>query len=252
MKGKTRIGVPLHLSSQSSSRRILPDILEQKIPRTEILEQRIHNPPTDESCREYDIKRMFRQLSNRRLGSSRSKAFEFADIIEYERKLLELVKYRIERRNGYLKLFSLGCFFFIYVVTIFHQQNISATFGIESRYASFSCYTQKSWRLILTYSVIMSNIMGSLPTYGQGGYFNAGGPGANGLLSSSSDIVSWLQGIVQTIFPDAICGDGSCEADEQQGLGRFGWLVLITTPFSMASNSHLLWFSVQKIVAEFL
>ena len=72
-------------------------------------------------------------------------------------------------------------------------------------------------------SVIMSRIMGSLPTNGQGGYFNAGGPGASGLLGSSSDIIAWLQGIIPTIFPDAICGDGSCDADEQQGLGRFGW-----------------------------
>jgi hypothetical protein len=65
--------------------------------------------------------------------------------------------------------------------------------------------------------------MSSLPTNGQGGYFNAGGPGATGILSSSDDVIAWLQEIIPTIFSDAVCGDGSCDADEKQGLGRFGW-----------------------------
>ncbi len=79
--------------------------------------------------------------------------------------------------------------------------------------------------------------MASLPTYGQGGYFNAPGPGASGLLGSSNDIVSWLQGIIPTIFPDPICGDGSCDADELQGLGRFGWLDFSFYRYSFVSVS---------------
>jgi hypothetical protein len=70
----------------------------------------------------------------------------------------------------------------------------------------------------------MSDIMASLPTNGQGGFFNAGGPGATGLLTSSDQLIDWLsQTIVPALFQDAVCGDGQCDADEDSGLGRFGW-----------------------------
>jgi hypothetical protein len=73
-------------------------------------------------------------------------------------------------------------------------------------------------------SVIMSDIMASLPVNGQGGFFNAGGPGANGLLTSSDQLFDWLgQTILPALFKDAVCGDGQCDADEEPSIGRFGW-----------------------------
>jgi hypothetical protein len=73
-------------------------------------------------------------------------------------------------------------------------------------------------------SIIMTNILGSLPTNGQGGVFNAGGPGAVGMLTSSSEVLQWLsETIVPALFQDAVCGDGKCDADEQAAVGRFGW-----------------------------
>ena len=73
-------------------------------------------------------------------------------------------------------------------------------------------------------SIIMTNILGSLPTNGQGSIFNAGGPGGTGLLTSSNDFLQWMsQTIVPALFQDAVCGDGSCDADEQAAVGRFGW-----------------------------
>ncbi len=74
----------------------------------------------------------------------------------------------------------------------------------------------------------MSDIMASLPANGQGDVFNAGGSGASGLLTSSDQLIQWLsQTIVPALFQDAICGDGQCDADEDSGLGRFGWFYLL-------------------------
>jgi hypothetical protein len=74
----------------------------------------------------------------------------------------------------------------------------------------------------------MSDIMASLPANGQGGFFNAGGPGSTGLLTSSDQLIEWLsQTIVPTLFQDAVCGDGKCDADEDPGIGRFGWYCLL-------------------------
>ncbi len=76
----------------------------------------------------------------------------------------------------------------------------------------------------LTNSVTMSNIMGSLPTNGQGGFFNAGGPGSTGRLTASNQVLQWLgETLVPALFQDAMCGDGQCDADEQPAVGRFGW-----------------------------
>jgi hypothetical protein len=73
-------------------------------------------------------------------------------------------------------------------------------------------------------SFIMTNIIGALPTNGQGGVFNAGGPGGVGMLTDSSEFLQWMsQTIVPALFQDAVCGDGKCDADEQAALGRFGW-----------------------------
>ena len=70
----------------------------------------------------------------------------------------------------------------------------------------------------------MTSILGSLPTNGQGSVFNAGGPGAIGILASSDDLLEWLnQTIVPALFQDAVCGDGHCDADELAAVGRFGW-----------------------------
>ena len=66
--------------------------------------------------------------------------------------------------------------------------------------------------------------MASLPTNGQGGFFNAGGPGSSGMLASPDQLLQWMgQSVVPSLFQDSVCGDGQCDADEQRGFGRFGW-----------------------------
>ncbi len=66
--------------------------------------------------------------------------------------------------------------------------------------------------------------MASLPTDGQGGFFNAGGPGSSGMLASSDQLLQWIgQAVVPSLFHDSVCGDGQCDADEKPGFGRFGW-----------------------------
>ncbi len=66
--------------------------------------------------------------------------------------------------------------------------------------------------------------MASLPTNGQGGFFNAGGPGSKGMLASSNQLMQWIsEVVVPSLFQDSACGDGQCDADEQPELGRFGW-----------------------------
>ena len=67
----------------------------------------------------------------------------------------------------------------------------------------------------------------SLPTSGQGSsVFNAAVSGATGVLQSNDQFYSWLNGTIQSIYSDAVCGNGVCDfPEETKGLGRFGWLV---------------------------
>ena len=67
--------------------------------------------------------------------------------------------------------------------------------------------------------------MMSLSQNGAGGYFNGQGqPGATGLISSSDDIIDWLnRSVLPVVFKDSTCGDGQCDPEEQKGIGRFGW-----------------------------
>jgi hypothetical protein len=73
----------------------------------------------------------------------------------------------------------------------------------------------------------MSNLMLSLPLSGSGLFSNGGGPGSTGLLSSNENLLTWLgESVIPVLFQDAVCGDGKCEApEEEKGYGRFGWYV---------------------------
>jgi hypothetical protein len=51
-------------------------------------------------------------------------------------------------------------------------------------------------------------------------------PLASSYLNSKEDITAWLgESIIPLLFQDSVCGDGKCEEDEAQGIGRFGWLM---------------------------
>jgi hypothetical protein len=95
-------------------------------------------------------------------------------------------------------------------------------------------------------SVIMSNLMLSLPLSGSGLFSNGGGPGSTGLLSTNENLLTWLgESVIPVLFQDAVCGDGKCEApEEEKGYGRFGWFVLLPSaavpaaPLFPASRRH--------------
>ena len=67
--------------------------------------------------------------------------------------------------------------------------------------------------------------MGSLPVQGGASFFNGGGAGSTGRLTTSADFYGWLNGsIINTLFQDAVCGDGVCNTPEEvAAVGRFGW-----------------------------
>ena len=54
--------------------------------------------------------------------------------IEDSRRLLHLVKSRMETRNGYCRLTGLLAFFSIYVTTILSQQRVQDMYSVESRF----------------------------------------------------------------------------------------------------------------------
>ena len=54
--------------------------------------------------------------------------------IEDSRRLLHLVKSRMETRNGYCRLTGLLAFFSIYVTTILSQQKVQDMYSVESRF----------------------------------------------------------------------------------------------------------------------
>mmetsp|Transcript_77835 Transcript_77835/g.209772 ORF Transcript_77835/g.209772 Transcript_77835/m.209772 type:complete len:190 (-) Transcript_77835:822-1391(-) len=126
------------------------------------------------------------------------------EVNEHARGLLELVRASIETRQGYLRLCSLLVFFVIYAQSLLYQQRVESSFEIES-------------------SILMGNIMMSLPQNGQVGFFNAAGAGSTGMFTDPGQIVNWLgQTIIPALFQDPVCGDGSCDADEEASIGRFG------------------------------
>jgi hypothetical protein len=67
--------------------------------------------------------------------------------------------------------------------------------------------------------------MGSLPTLSATSFFNGGGPGSTGQLTTNDDFYTWLnESIINHMFHDAVCGDGVCSSPEEvPGVGRFGW-----------------------------
>ena len=71
--------------------------------------------------------------------------------------------------------------------------------------------------LVRIQSVIMSNIMGNIPTYGaHSSFLNGGGPGSNGLLSTNDDFYNWIRNsVIAVVFQDATCGDGICSSLEE-------------------------------------
>ncbi len=74
----------------------------------------------------------------------------------------------------------------------------------------------------------------SLPLSGSGLFSNGGGPGSTGLLSSNENLLTWLgDTVIPVLFQDAVCGDGKCDApEEEKGYGRFGWSVISTCNFA--------------------
>ena len=74
-------------------------------------------------------------------------------------------------------------------------------------------------------SVILSNVMGSLPVTQATSFFNGGGPGSTGQLTTNDEFYSWLNDtVIRTMFQDAVCGDGVCSSPEEvPAVGRFGW-----------------------------
>ena len=56
------------------------------------------------------------------------------ETVENARELLQLVRRRIKRRQGYIQLISLLIFFALYLKTIGIQQIVQDAFKIESRY----------------------------------------------------------------------------------------------------------------------
>ena len=56
------------------------------------------------------------------------------ETVENARELLQLVRQRIKRRQGYIQLISLLIFFALYLKTIGIQQIVQDAFKIESRY----------------------------------------------------------------------------------------------------------------------
>eukprot|EP00291_Cryptomonas_curvata_P001420 CAMPEP_0172199636 /NCGR_PEP_ID=MMETSP1050-20130122/28808_1 /TAXON_ID=233186 /ORGANISM="Cryptomonas curvata, Strain CCAP979/52" /LENGTH=341 /DNA_ID=CAMNT_0012876701 /DNA_START=10 /DNA_END=1032 /DNA_ORIENTATION=+ len=119
--------------------------------------------------------------------------------------LLSLAESRLSLKASYVKLGALFGFGVIYVLTLFLQRDVQSAYGIET-------------------SVIMSNLMLSLPLSGSGLFSNGGGPGSTGLLSSNENLLTWLgESVIPVLFQDAVCGDGKCEApEEEKGYGRFG------------------------------
>jgi hypothetical protein len=78
-------------------------------------------------------------------------------------------------------------------------------------------------------------------------------PLANSYLNSKEDITAWLgESIIPLLFQDSVCGDGKCEEDEELGMGRFGWFVIIKfcCKCTLSRSDHLL-LSAAKIVGQF-
>jgi hypothetical protein len=68
--------------------------------------------------------------------------------------------------------------------------------------------------------------MALLPTNGAGAsFFNNGGPGSVGQLSTNAEFYTWLKdSVIDILFQDSLCGDGVCNSPEEvAGVGRFGW-----------------------------
>lgn len=146
----------------------------------------------------------------------------------HARELITLAKAQIKRRRNYITLFGLLFFFGLYCTAILLQREGSAAYDVESRCAlillNILVELQDS-RLFLVNSVILSNIMGSLPTISATSFFNGGGPGSTGQLKTNADFYMWLnESVISLMFKDAICGDGICSSPEEvPGVGRFGW-----------------------------
>jgi hypothetical protein len=73
--------------------------------------------------------------------------------------------------------------------------------------------------------------MASLPSNGAGSsFFNGGGPGSVGQLSTNEEFYAWLKSsVIDVLFQDAVCGDGVCDSPEEvPGVGRFGWYTTST------------------------
>jgi hypothetical protein len=82
--------------------------------------------------------------------------------------------------------------------------------------------------------------MGSLPITSGTSFFNGGGPGSTGQLTTNDDFYTWLnESIINLMFKDAVCGDRVCSSPEEfPGVGRFGWCEAVATIMLIRTSIH--------------
>ena len=84
--------------------------------------------------------------------------------------MLEKVREKMGRSGAYMRLLATICFFVIYIVFLFMQRNIVASFKIEIS--------------------VINLLLGNLSPLGSGGYTNSGNQ-ATGSLRNNDDLYSW-------------------------------------------------------------
>jgi hypothetical protein len=105
--------------------------------------------------------------------------------------LIEKVEMRLARARSYSHFLGISFFFVLYVTVLFMQNDVSKNHAIESSY--------------------QNTVLAALPE--------------EGYLGSSDELFDWLQAeIVDRVFTEPVCGDGTCEwsPEEYPGFGRFG------------------------------
>ena len=119
--------------------------------------------------------------------------------------LEKLLRHRIEFRGQYLRFASILVWFCVYVSAAYFQ-------SIDVQVAS-----------LVTRSTMDSLVL-DISKRGSGSYGYADSKlGTTNYLKSFEDILGWInESIIETVFVDAICGDGICSETEFPGFGRFG------------------------------
>jgi hypothetical protein len=117
--------------------------------------------------------------------------------------LEEKVEYRISQSGAYFRFFLTFGFFITYSAVLFMQRDIGTSYQVEA--------------------ALLAKLLANLPETGKIGYFNEGRSSV-GMVSSIDEFYHWFQeSIIQNIFQDPICGDGTCDDPQEfPGFGRFG------------------------------